>query len=577
MNKISRKRMKKYSAYRFTARLLAVLMLFSALLAGSMTVHAETAGVAQIGSETYASVEAAVSAANEATTAVEIDLLVNTAIKSDVTINDNITLDLNGKTLDLGSYNLSLSTSAKVVDNSNTKAGLLTTSGGKLNSSTQMAVYDTTNSGYVVADIKHQEAILSEASTGTFKLVFKPDFGETANSLLGNSGTEAKVSVQILLSWDGGSQTFTYDSDMIKNVYANSGRAFYITVTNFANVANVKVTPKIVSDLGADCRGTACTLTEATVVNKPVINITTQPTDAEVIVGNTATLTVAATATENADVTYQWYSCEDANKTNATAVSGATSATYEVTPTAVGTVYYYCEVSAEGATSVTSSVVAVTVPVLFSEDFDSESFKLAAWSTTSGICLGGSGDASVGVVEQKLQISKSTAANANNIDARWSGETVASSYADKKVIYEFTLKLTADTKTNVIVALRSNASESSTTNTPSYLFEISNNGLYVRDSSNSNVGIASLSAGEYKIKVEVDFKNKTRDIYVNGTEDKGGSVNYEKTKLGMHKAGEFKAEYMNSLLRFIISSNKETDFSIDDILIYEVALSEDTE
>ncbi len=252
-------------------KLLAVLMLFSALSTGSMTVHAETVDVAQIvGGNTYASLEAAVEAAGTPESAVEIELLADTALTSAVIINDNVILDLNGKTLNLSSYDLSLSTSGKVVDNSDAQTGLLTTSGGKFNSNTQMAVYNTAKSGYVVADIKHQEAILTEASTGEFKLVFKPDFGTTVNSLLGNSGTDAKVNIRILLSWDGGSQTFTYTSDMIKDVYTNSGRAFYITVTNFTNVANVKATPQIVSDLGADCRGTAHTLTEkaATIVLK---------------------------------------------------------------------------------------------------------------------------------------------------------------------------------------------------------------------------------------------------------------------------------------------------------------------
>ena len=249
-------------------KLLAVLMFFSALWAGNMTVHAET-GVAQIvGGDTYASLGAAIEEAGTHESAVEIDLLADTALTSAVTINDNVTLDLNGKTLNLGSYDLSLSTSGKVIDS--VGGGLLTTSGGKFNSTTQMAVYDTTNSGYVVADVKHQEKILSEASTGTFTLVFKPDFGETANSLLGSSGTDAKVSIQILLSWDGGSQTFTYDSnecDMIKDVYANNGKAFYITVTNFENVSNVKVTPLIVPSLGTECRGTEHTLTGSVAPN----------------------------------------------------------------------------------------------------------------------------------------------------------------------------------------------------------------------------------------------------------------------------------------------------------------------
>ena len=240
-------------------KLLAVLMLFSALSTGSITVHAETPVAQIVGGNTYASLEAAVEAAGKAEKPVEIELLANTALAGAVTIGDNITLDLNGKTLDLGNYNLTLSTSGKVVDS--VGGGLLTTSSGKFDSSTQIAVYDTTKSGYVVADIKHQEAILSEASTGTFTLVFKPDFGTTANSLFAKSGTDAGVSIQILLSYDEGDDLyFTYTSDMIKDVYTNGGKAFYITITNFTNFTNVKATPLIVPSLGTECRGTPYTL-----------------------------------------------------------------------------------------------------------------------------------------------------------------------------------------------------------------------------------------------------------------------------------------------------------------------------
>ena len=137
MNKISQNRVKKYNANRFTACLLAVLMLFSALSTGSITVHAETP-VAQIGETTYTSLEAAVNAAGTPETAVEIELLADTALTQAVTIGDNITLDLNGHTLDLGSCDLSLSTSGKVVDNSG--AGLLKTNGGKFNSSTHARI-----------------------------------------------------------------------------------------------------------------------------------------------------------------------------------------------------------------------------------------------------------------------------------------------------------------------------------------------------------------------------------------------------------------------------------------------------
>ena len=333
MNKISQKRLKKYSAYRFTACLLAVLMLFSALSTGGITVHAETP-VAQIGETTYTSLESAVEAAGKPTEAnsVEIELLADTALAKDVTIENYITLDLNGHTLDLGSCDLSLGSSGKVVDSSNGQTGLLTTSDGNFNSSTQMAVYDTTQSGYVVADIKHQEAILSEASTGTFKLVFKPDFGKTANSLLGSSGTEAKVSIQILLSFDGGEdQTFFYDSDMIKDVYDNRGKAFYITVTNFTNVSNVKVTPLIVPSLGTECRGTQHTLTAATVAAE---SVTLDKSSLELVVDNTATLTATVAPNNATDKTVTWKS-SDANVATVEngVVTGVAAGTATITAT----------------------------------------------------------------------------------------------------------------------------------------------------------------------------------------------------------------------------------------------------
>lgn len=270
MNKISQKSLKKYNANRFTAWLLAVLMLFSALSTGSITVQAEaTNAVAQIEEATYTSLEAAVDAAKTATEAapVVIELLADTALAKDVTIENYITLDLKGFTLNLSSYTLSIDSLGKVVDNSESKTGLLMMAeGGKFYSSTQVPVYNTEKSGYVVADIVHQEAKVSEDGADVFKLVFKPDFGETINNLLKSGDEAANVSIEILVSWTGGSQTFVYTDDMVQDVYANSGKAFYINITNFANFANVTVTPLIVSSLGAECRGTTYSLTTSTPV-----------------------------------------------------------------------------------------------------------------------------------------------------------------------------------------------------------------------------------------------------------------------------------------------------------------------
>ncbi len=96
----------------------------------------------------------------------------------------------------------------------------------------------------------------------------------------------------------------------------------------------------------------------------PVITITTQPTaPAALTEGSiTGSLTVTATATEGAVLSYQWYSNTSATSTGGTAISSATGANYTLpTDLAPGTYHYFCEVSAERATSVRTGAVTVTV------------------------------------------------------------------------------------------------------------------------------------------------------------------------------------------------------------------------
>ena len=86
----------------------------------------------------------------------------------------------------------------------------------------------------------------------------------------------------------------------------------------------------------------------------PTIN--TQPQSASYVSGQTIdALTVDATASAGT-LTYQWYSCDDANKNNAATIGGATSASY--TPTAAG--FYYVTVT-DGNGSVDSEVVEISI------------------------------------------------------------------------------------------------------------------------------------------------------------------------------------------------------------------------
>ena len=98
-------------------------------------------------------------------------------------------------------------------------------------------------------------------------------------------------------------------------------------------------------------------------------SIVTQPADAKYLVGaeDKSVSIVAAKSNESNTLTYQWYSCDDAERTNAAIISGATSNSYAINTSAVNTFYYYCivtEKDGEAATvgsPVTSDVATIKV------------------------------------------------------------------------------------------------------------------------------------------------------------------------------------------------------------------------
>jgi hypothetical protein len=98
----------------------------------------------------------------------------------------------------------------------------------------------------------------------------------------------------------------------------------------------------------------------------PVITITTQPTVPTGLVEGSipagTNLTVAATVTLGATLSYQWYTRNPPTDEAYTAIEGATEATYTLPADLVAGVHrYYCVVNASDATPVDSDRVAVTV------------------------------------------------------------------------------------------------------------------------------------------------------------------------------------------------------------------------
>jgi len=87
--------------------------------------------------------------------------------------------------------------------------------------------------------------------------------------------------------------------------------------------------------------------------------ITVQPASADYLTGRTAAaLACTATAGAAGELTYSWYSCDDAERTNPVLLTGAPTPS----TAAVGTFYYYCTVQEAGCDVVrTSNVAVVTI------------------------------------------------------------------------------------------------------------------------------------------------------------------------------------------------------------------------
>ncbi len=92
----------------------------------------------------------------------------------------------------------------------------------------------------------------------------------------------------------------------------------------------------------------------------PKPDITTQPVSSAYQKDAVATaLSVEATASAG-ELSYQWYSCDNAEKANAAEIDGATSASYTPATSATGTFYYFCRVTdSNGYTD--SDVATITV------------------------------------------------------------------------------------------------------------------------------------------------------------------------------------------------------------------------
>ena len=353
-------------------KLLAVFMLFAALSAGSMTAQAATTdAVAQIGSNTYTSLSDAITA-TDTDNAVEIDLLAAVELTEEITINSNVTLDLNGCTLTTSS-SITVAPGGNVVDNSETKSGLLKLGDNSTidwTTNSQMPVYNTEKKGYAFATMTEQVYRKSEMGADAFELIFKPDFG-ALNGLMANGSIATKVDIGINLEWtdeNGTSKTkeLVYDEtmdDKVKTVYAaNSEYSFYIKATGTTSFNNLTITPIVKSELG--------TTWSKTVFNAAIeeTGVTLDNSTLDIGVGDTATLTATVTPDNATDKTVTWTSSDDTVATVENGVvTGVKAGTATITATTSNGKTADCTVTVK---SEYDALISAYGNVLYSEDFN---------------------------------------------------------------------------------------------------------------------------------------------------------------------------------------------------------------
>jgi gliding motility-associated-like protein len=122
--------------------------------------------------------------------------------------------------------------------------------------------------------------------------------------------------------------------------------------------------------------------------------VTTQPADANVCQNGTTPDLTAAYTGGTGTPTYQWFSNTTNLNTGGTALAGKTAATFTPPTTAVGTLYYYVQISfaTGGCTTVTSNPAKIdVVAVTLTEVDDTRKNILCFGDATGNITVRGSG------------------------------------------------------------------------------------------------------------------------------------------------------------------------------------------
>lgn len=130
--------------------------------------------------------------------------------------------------------------------------------------------------------------------------------------------------------------------------------------------------------------GCSVTSATATVIIETSPSITSQPPSSTVCLGGTPTPLTFTFANGQGSVSYQWYSNTFNNTTSGTLLNLETNPTYAPLATAVGTMYYYCQITFSGITGACATIVTNTAEIIVTPSATINQQP----QTTQSICVG---------------------------------------------------------------------------------------------------------------------------------------------------------------------------------------------
>lgn len=209
----------------------------------------------------------------------------------------------------------------------------------------------------------------------------------------------------------------------------SSGACHYLRGTPMS-AGVYEFTLSVKDDSSAQLATLTCSLTVT-----PAEPSLTVSSNVSCFLGDTATVNVKATVADSGSLSYRWFSSPYNSTSNGTFIEGATGSSLQVSTSAVGTNYYYCEVTNTNngsSTSVLSPTIQVSVsePVLSSISINAmpaaKEYKVGDTLNTAGLEIVAkySNGTSV-IVSSGFEVSPTTlnTAGTQNITVSYMGKT----------------------------------------------------------------------------------------------------------------------------------------------------------